>query len=166
MAVEAVQNYVHLVSGFTRMTRTKAAEAAKSLLAQAGLEDVAADAGGRVTKLADELRNAGRANRGLLEKLVRAEVDKATTRLGFVRAQELEELRREIAELRSTVSTSADNGGSGVRRVSPATEPPLTTAPGRRAAAKKSAAKKAAAKKAVAEDAAADQGNRDGAANE
>jgi polyhydroxyalkanoate synthesis regulator phasin len=166
MAVEAVHNYVHLVSGFTRMTRTKAAEAAKSLLAQAGLEDMAADAGGRMTKLADELRNASRANRDLLEKLVRTEVDKATSRLGFVRAQDLEDLRREIAELRSTVSTRADNGAPGVRRVSPATEPPLSTAPGRRAAAKKSAAKKAAAKKTVAEEIAADQGNRDGAANE
>jgi polyhydroxyalkanoate synthesis regulator phasin len=163
MAVEAVQNYVHIVSGFTRMTRTKAAVAAKSLLAQAGLEDVAADAGERVTKLADELRNASRANRDLLEKLVRAEVEKATTRLGFVRAQDLEELRREIAELRSTVSRSADNGGPGVRRVSPATEPPPSAAPTRKAAAKKSAAKKAAAKKAAEGNSAASQGSPNGA---
>ena len=159
MAVEAVQNYVHIVSGFTRMTRTKAAEAAKSLLAQAGLEDVAADAGERVTKLADELRNASRANRDLLEKLVRAEVEKATTRLGFVRAQDLEELRREIAELRSTLSRSADNGGPGVRRVSP----PPSAAPTRKAAAKKSAAKKAAAKKAAEGNSAASQGSPNGA---
>src|SRR5918994_5189609 len=142
MAVEAVQNYVHLVSGFTRMTRTKAAEAAKSLLAQAGLEDVAADASGRVTKLADELRNASRANRDLLEKLVRAEVEKATTRLGFVRAQDLEELRREIAELRSTVSTSADNGGAGGGRGSPATRPPPNTPPTREGGGQKTAAEK------------------------
>jgi predicted RNA-binding Zn ribbon-like protein len=157
MAVEAVQNYVHLVSGFTKLTRTKAVEAAKSLLAQAGLEDVAADAGERVTKLAEELLDASRANRELLDKLVRAEVDKAATRLGFVRAQDLEELRTQIAELRSMVSTSAENGGAGVR-VSPASEPPPTTAPARKAAAKRSAAKKAAAKRSVAGKTAASQG--------
>lgn len=161
MAVEAVQNYVDLVFGLTKVTRTKAAGAAKLLLAQAGLEDVAADAGERVTKLADELMAASRANRNLLEKLIQAEIDKAATRLGFARAQDLDELRSDIADLRSMVSTSAEDSGPAVR-VSPASEPPPTTAPARKAAAKKSAAKRAAAKK-VAGNTAASQGTRDGA---
>jgi polyhydroxyalkanoate synthesis regulator phasin len=151
MAVEAVQNYAHAVFGLTKLTRTKATEAAKSLLSQAGLDDVAAHTGERVTKLAEELLTASRANRNVLEKLVRAEVDKAATRLGFVRMQDLEELKAEVADLRSKLSTGADHGGPRVR-VSPATEPPRTTAPARKAAAKKSAAKKAAAKKAVLEE--------------
>jgi polyhydroxyalkanoate synthesis regulator phasin len=157
MAVEAVQNYAHVVVGLTKLTRTKATEAAKSLLSQAGLDDVAAQTGERVTKLAEELLTASRANRNVLEKLVRAEVDRAASRLGFVRMQDLEELRAEVADLRSRVSTGADHGGPRVR-VSPASDPPRTTAPARKAAAKKSAAKKAAAKKAVLEETASSEG--------
>ena len=89
MAVEAVQNYAHAVFGLTKLTRTKATEAARSLLGQAGLNDVAAHTE-RVTKLAEELLTASRANRNVLEKLVRAEVDRAATRLGFVREADLE----------------------------------------------------------------------------
>lgn len=156
MAVEAVQNYAHLVFGLTKMTRTKATEAAKSLLGQAGLNDVAAHTGERVTKLAEDLLTASRANRNVLEKLVRAEVDKAATRLGLVRMHDLEELRSEVADLRSRLSASGDHGGPRVR-VSPASDPPRTTAPARKAAAKKSAAKKAAAKKAVLEESASSE---------
>jgi polyhydroxyalkanoate synthesis regulator phasin len=157
MAVEAVQNYAHLVFGLTKMTRTKATEAAKSLLGQAGLNDVAAHTGERVTKLAEELLTASRANRNVLEKVVRAEVDKAASRLGFVRMQDLEELRAEVADLRSRLSAGADHGGPRVR-VSPASDPPRTTATARKAAAKKSAAKKAATKKAVLEESANSDG--------
>ena len=78
-----MQNYAHQVFGLTKMTRTKATEAAKSLLGQAGLNDVAAHTGERVTKLAEDLLTASRANRNVLEKLVPAEVDKAATRLGL-----------------------------------------------------------------------------------
>ncbi|MFP5281970.1 MAG: polyhydroxyalkanoate synthesis protein PhaF, partial [Actinomycetes bacterium] len=70
MAHEAVQNYVNLVSGLTRTTRTKAAAGAKALLASAGLDDVAADAGGRVSKLADEIVSASKANRELMRHLI------------------------------------------------------------------------------------------------
>jgi polyhydroxyalkanoate synthesis regulator phasin len=162
MAVDAMQNYAHQVFGLTKLTRTKATEAAKSLLGQAGLNDVAAHTSERVTKLAEELLTASRANRNVLEKLVRAEVDKAATRLGFVRMQDLEELRAEVADLSSRLSASADHGGPRVR-VSPASDPPRTTAPGRKSAAKKSAAKKAAAKKAVLEESASSEGSQGGA---
>jgi hypothetical protein len=100
MVVEAVQNYVNMVNGLTRMTREKALSTARALLAQAGLEDVANDAGGRVTKLAEEIILANRANRELVENLISAEVDKAAARWGFVRTDDVEALREEIAELR------------------------------------------------------------------
>jgi len=158
MAVEAVQNYAHAVFGLTKVTRTKATEAAKSLLGQAGLNDVAAHTGERVTKLAEELLTASRANRNVLEKVVRAEVDKAASRLGFVRMQDLEELRAEVADLRSRLSAGADHGGGPRVRVSPASDPPRTTATARKAAAKKSAAKKAATRKAVLEESASSEG--------
>jgi polyhydroxyalkanoate synthesis regulator phasin len=146
MAVDGLQNYIQMMSGMTKATRAKAVEAAKSLLAQTGLNDVASDAGERVTKLAEELLAASRANRELLEKLIKAEVDKAATRLGFVRAEDLEALRTEIADLRRTVEEKA--AGAASVKVSPATDPPLATARTRKAATKKAAAKKAAAKRA------------------
>ena len=146
MAVDGLQNYIQMMSGMTKATRTKAVEAAKSLLAQTGLNDVASDAGERATKLAEELLAASRANRALLEKLIKAEVDKAGVRLGFVRAEDLDVLRAEIAELRRTVEEKAGVGAASVK-VSPATGPPPTTAPTRKAATKKAAAQKAAAKR-------------------
>jgi polyhydroxyalkanoate synthesis regulator phasin len=139
MTLEAINNYLHMVSGLSKTTRARARAAAKAMLAQAGLDGVAADAGERVGKLAEEIMNAGRANRELLEKVVAGEVDKAATRLGFARASELESLRQEVAELRRAVSDqqTAVNGA--------AAEP----APARAAAARKTT-KAAGARKASA----------------
>ena len=145
--VSGLSTYIQQVSGVTKVTRAKAVETAKSLLAQTGLDHAAADAGERVTKLAEEVLAASRANRDLLEKLIKAEVDKAAGRLGFARAEDLEALRTEIAELRRTMEDRPRGEAAGFK-VSPASERPPTTAPTRRAAAKKAAAKKAAAKKA------------------
>lgn len=102
--VEAVQTYVRLVNGLTRATRDKARAAAHDLFAQVGLEDVANDAEQRVGKLTEEILSASRANRELLEKLVATEVTKAASRLGFVRFDDLDEVREEIAELRAQLA--------------------------------------------------------------
>ena len=104
MVGEQIQNYVNLVGGLTRATRSKASEAAQGLLAAAGLDDVAADAGERVTNLAEEIIAASRANRELLVKLVNTEVDKAAAKIGFARAEDLESLRGEVAELRAVLT--------------------------------------------------------------
>jgi polyhydroxyalkanoate synthesis regulator phasin len=141
VVAEAVQNYVSMVSGLTRMTREKALGTARSLLAQAGLDEVAADAQERVSKLADEILQTGKANRDLLEKFVAAEVDKAAGRLGFARTDDVEELRHEIASLRHTVAQLAG------RSSEPTAERP---GPDRNAAGNKSAAKKTAAARAAA----------------
>jgi polyhydroxyalkanoate synthesis regulator phasin len=148
MAVEGLQNYAQMVSGMTKATRAKAVGAAKALLAQSGLNNVTADASERVAKLADELMAASRANRDLLEKVVKAEVDKAASRLGFARVEDLDALRTEIAKLRQTLEDKARGDAAGVR-FSPATEPPPTTSPSRKAAARKAATEKAATKKAA-----------------
>lgn len=129
MVVEAVQNYVAMVNGLSKMTRARAMSTARSLLAHAGLDDVAADAQERVTKLADEILQASKANRDLVENMVRTEIDRAASRWGFPRAEDLEDLRREIAELRLTMAY--DSAG-----------PPAaaTKAPAKKAAAAKRAA--------------------------
>jgi polyhydroxyalkanoate synthesis regulator phasin len=121
MTLEAINNYLHMVSGLSKTTRARARAAAKAMLAQAGLDGVAADAGERVGKLAEEIMNAGRANRELLEKVVAGEVDKAATRFGFVRASDLESLRLEVAELRRAVADQQAAGSGSVARPAPAT---------------------------------------------
>ena len=98
--VEAVQTYVNLVNGLTRATRERARTTARGLLAQVGLEGVADDAERRVGKLTEEILSASRANRELVENLVAGEVTKAASRWGFVRNDDLDEVREEIAELR------------------------------------------------------------------
>ncbi len=107
MVGEGIQNYVDMAAGLTKATREKATAAAKNLLATAGLEDVATDATDRVGKLTEEIMAASRANRDLMGKLIAAEVDKAAAKLGFVRAEELDDLRRELSELRMSMAHAA-----------------------------------------------------------
>ncbi len=148
--VEPLPNYVQLVSGLSKATRSKARGAARALLAQAGLDDVAADAGERITKLAEEIISASRANRELLENLVTAEVDKAASRLGFVRHEDLAALQAQINALTLRVNENA-TAASGA-------EPAEAAAPpAKKAAAKKTPAKKAPAKKAPADKTPADK---------
>ena len=128
---ESWQSYANLVGGLTRSVSERAVSTSRTLLAQAGLEDVALDAGERLTKLAEEVGNASRANRELVENLIAAEVDKAAARLGFVRSEELQELRAEVAELRESIRATPTAGGA-------------RKATGKRAPAKKAAMKKAA----------------------
>ena len=145
MGFEAVQNYVHLVSGLTRATRAKAVAAARSLLTQARLDSVAADAGDRASRLADEIVTASKANRELLKNLIATEVEQAVVRLGFARVEEVQRLREEVRDLREAVRHRAEEP----------TPPPAgqegsaADVAARNAAAKKAAVKKTAAKKAA-----------------
>ena len=128
---EAFQAYINMVSGVTKTTQAKAAATARAMLKQAGLEDVATEASERVSKLAEEIMNASRTNRELLQHFVTAEVDKAAARLGLARAEEVEALREEIASLRAQLSD--------------ATARTAKAAAARRTGTKKAAAKKTAA---------------------
>jgi hypothetical protein len=163
MATEAISNYLHMVGGLTKTTRERAMAMARALLAQAGLEGVAADAGDRVNKLAEEILNAAHANRELLERFVAAEVDKAASRLGFARADQVESLRNELADLRRLVEEHRVGGagfgsetgaaaGAAAKRSrprSPAAEPPPSVGAARKTAAKKASTRKAPSTKAT-----------------
>lgn len=131
---EAFQTYINMVTGVTRSTQAKASATARALFKQAGLEDVAVEASERVTKLAEEIMNASRINRELLQHFVTAEVDKAAGRLGFARAEEVEALRAEVASLRSQLDEAVARTAQ--------------SAPAKKAAAKKAAAKKSPGRKA------------------
>jgi hypothetical protein len=129
---ESWQSYANLVGGLGRSVRERAAGTTRALLTQVGLEDVAMNVGDRLNRLAEEVWHASRANRELVENLMAAEVDKAAARLGFVRSEELQELRAEVAELRESIR---------------AIQQPAATArksTGKRAPARKAAMKKAA----------------------
>lgn len=104
MVVEAVHTYVNLVTGLTRVTWDVGRVVTRGVLGQVGLLGVADGAERRVNKLTEELVSAGRANRDLLENLVAGEVTKAASRWGFVRSDDLDEVREEIAEVRAQLA--------------------------------------------------------------
>ena len=108
---DAFQAYINMVTGVTKTTQARAAATARAVLKQTGLEDAATEASERVTKLAEEIMNASRTNRELLQHFVTTEVDKAAARLGFARAEDLEALRDEIASLRREVSEATARAG-------------------------------------------------------
>ncbi|HSU35563.1 MAG TPA: hypothetical protein VLJ88_07880 [Propionibacteriaceae bacterium] len=121
---EALQNYVTLVSGLTRGSME------------------------RFTKLAEEVLQASRANRELVENLFVSEVEKAAGRLGFARAEEVQALRDEIADLRaSIVALKAPAAATAAKRAAASTKNAAKPPAGKKTPAKAAAAKKAAARK-------------------
>jgi len=132
-----------MVTGVTKTTQAKAAATARAMLKQAGLEDVATEASERVTKLAEEIMNASRTNRELLQHFVTTEVDKAAARLGFARAEELESLRDEIASLRSELNEAVVRAAKVEATQKPATK----KTPAKKRAATMTGAKKPTATK-------------------
>jgi polyhydroxyalkanoate synthesis regulator phasin len=145
---EAFQTYINMVTGVTKSTQARASATARALLKQAGLEDVATEASERVTKLAEEIMNASRANRELWQHFVAAEVDKAAARLGFARADEVQALRDEMASLRAQLKEATARTAESA----PATKAATKRAPAKKAAAtmttKKTMATKASSRKA------------------
>jgi polyhydroxyalkanoate synthesis regulator phasin len=152
VVVEGVHNYVAMVNGLTKLTRDKAVSTAKTLLAQAGLQDVAADAQERVATLAEELLQASKANRKLLESMVASEIDKAVSRWGFARQEEVDDLRKQVAELRMAVAYEAAKAESDTPRGG---RTPGAKSAASRSSASKSAASKSAASRSVGSKAAA-----------
>ena len=162
IVADAFQSYINMVTGVTKTTQEKASATARALLKQAGLEDVAAEASERVAKLTEEIINASRTNRELMEHYVTAEVDKAAARLGFARADEVHALRDEVASLRAQLDEARANEArmyearAAAAKAAPAKKAPAKKAPAKgTSAAKKAPAKKAPAKKAPAKKAAA-----------
>jgi polyhydroxyalkanoate synthesis regulator phasin len=127
---EPLQTYINMVTGVTKSTQEKASNTARALLKQAGLDDVAAEASERVSKLTEEIMNASRTNRELLQRFVMAEVDKMAARLGLARTEDVQALRDEIASLRAQLNK-------------------VTAGAARASSAKKTATKRASAKKAA-----------------
>lgn len=158
MVSEQIQNYVNLVGGLTKATKTKATEAAQGLLSATHLDEVASGASGKVSNLAEEILAASRANRELFAKTISAEVDKAASRLGFARTEDLEAVREEIAELRAALveqAARAEAAQAAARKTATAKKSSAArTTTAKRAAKKTSASKTAASKPATSKSAA------------
>jgi polyhydroxyalkanoate synthesis regulator phasin len=142
---EAFQTYINMVSGVTKSTQAKAVATARALLKQAGLEDVAAETSERVIKLTEEIMNASRTNRELLQHYVTTEVDKAAARLGFARAEEVQALRDDIESLRAELKEAK----ASTAKSAPAKKATTKRAPAKNAAAKMRSTKKTAAQSAT-----------------
>ncbi|KQX66824.1 histone H1-like repetitive region-containing protein [Angustibacter sp. Root456] len=153
--IDMVRGYVQLAGGLTQVTRQRALEVARQVVAGGPVsampmrpEEVAA----RASALADELVTAGRQNRALLLDLVRSEVENVVARLGLTGREELETAlvasRARIHELERELAARDAELVSVQRAATPSTAAKKTAA--KKSAAKKSAAKKSAAKKSAA----------------
>ncbi len=106
MVLEAVRGYVQLASGLSEVTRERARAAARSLVSQgeAGLgAAVPESVRSQVSALTEELLATSKANRQVVRDLVRAEVDRATSRLGFAAREDLQQAQAEVRRLQGRV---------------------------------------------------------------
>jgi polyhydroxyalkanoate synthesis regulator phasin len=98
--LDSLKTYIQLASGLTEATAAKAKEAVTGLIGQGlGLSTKTPDVVGSVQEMADDLMATSKSNRDLLLGLIRAEVDKAVGRVGFVREDELAALRKHVQRL-------------------------------------------------------------------
>ncbi len=96
----------------------RAARVATSVLAGAGLDGWAGEAGDRLAQLADEVGQARRANRELLEQFVAAEVSRAAARIGLVPQPQLRAALDRVSALdRETAVLGSELAGLKLRVV-------------------------------------------------
>ena len=140
MVLDDLRSYLQMASGLTEATTSKAKEAVTALLSQGmSLSSRAMPAPemmGQVQELADDLVTTSRNNREALVGMIRAEVDRAVGRMGFVREDELAALRRhvqrlekQIADLRPSPAAPAQWPTPAPATPAPATPAPATPAP-------------------------------------
>ncbi|WP_265446957.1 hypothetical protein [Flexivirga meconopsidis] len=148
MALDSVRTALQIVTGAGEITRTKALEAAGTLLEVPGVGLATTRAGviaGQVSQLADELIDAAAANRQMVHDLVAQEVTSQLDRIGLARSAELDAARAQIEHLQSEVtSLRQERAAAAAAAAAVATMP----APAKEASAKEPSAKKAPAKKA------------------
>src|SRR4249919_3823436 len=147
MVADALKGYIQLANGLTDVTKDKASSAAKSLVAQS--PDVlgttaqtavntavatALTSALRAQSLAEDLLVTSRDNRALLMGIIRTEVERVVTALGFAKESEVDAVRHKVDKLEETVDGLADEAPA-----TPSLRAALT--PTKKAAAKKVVAK-------------------------
>jgi polyhydroxyalkanoate synthesis regulator phasin len=142
MVLDGLRGYLQLAIGLTEVTRERAREAARSLVAQGGTSVGAVMPDTvriQVTSLTDDLLATSRTNRNLLLHVVRGEVERTVTRLGLVSAQDLTTAGRRLdrVERRLTDLEAQVVGSSSTKKAT------------KKATTKKATAKKVARKSAA-----------------
>lgn len=106
--LDDLRSYLQMASGLTEATTSKAKEAVVGLLSTGmSLTSKAVPAPemmGQVQELADDLVATSKNNRDVLTAMIRAEVDRAVGRMGFVREDELAALRRHVQRLERQIA--------------------------------------------------------------
>jgi polyhydroxyalkanoate synthesis regulator phasin len=106
--LDDLRSYLQMATGLTEATTAKAKEVVSGLLASGmSLSAKAVPAPemmGQVQELADDLVSTSKNNREMLTGMIRAEVDKAVGRMGFVREDELAALRRHVQRLEAQLT--------------------------------------------------------------
>ena len=141
--LDDLRSYLQMATGLTEATTAKAKEVVTGLLTQGmSLSTKAMPAPemmGQVQELADDLVSTSRNNREMLVGMIRAEVDRAVGRMGFVREDELAALRRHVQRLEKQLTDlqeSAAEQSAGPAQTYPAqTYPAEPSTPGPEAAA-------------------------------
>ena len=117
---EDLRGYLQMASGLTEVTASKAKEIALGLVNQGmNMSAKAPDVVGQVQELADDLVSTSKENREMLLGLIRAEVDRAVGRMGFVREDELAALRRHVQRLEQQLF-DLKSGSSSLEPAAPA----------------------------------------------
>lgn len=125
---EDLRSYLQMASGLTEGTAAKAKDIAVSLVSQGmNMSTKAPDVVGQVQELADDLISTSKENREMLLGLIRAEVDRAVGRMGFVREDELAALRRHVQRLEQQLF-DLKSGASAAATGEPAATTPDTSA--------------------------------------
>lgn len=125
--LDDLRTYLQMASGLTEATTSKAKDVVLGLLST-GLSlpsravPPAPEMMGQVQELADDLVATSKNNRDMLTAMIRAEVDKAVGRMGFVREDELAAVRRHVQRLERQLADLEARGGSPAA-AEPAVEP-------------------------------------------
>lgn len=148
---DAWRAYLELAMGLTEAPRKKAQDTVRRLVGSGGATAA------QLQALGEELVSTGLANREVLTKLVRFEVDRTLAAVGLATADEVAELTRRVYELErqlrearattpGTVTTASHTSWSATA-AEPATITGASALTGTKAVAKKTVAKKTIAKK-------------------
>ncbi|MFI5845679.1 hypothetical protein ACIA8K_38840 [Catenuloplanes sp. NPDC051500] len=149
MQKEAWRAYLDLALGLTESSRKQATKTAMKLVGKGGATAA------QLQALVEETLAAGTANRAVVERLVRNEVDRALGVVGLAKSDEVEALRKRVTELEAQLTPArtapvdvpgdlpVETPVEAAAAASTATTPP---APVKKVVAKKVVAKKALAK--------------------
>ena len=108
--IDVLRSYLQMATGIVEASTDKAKEAAASLASQdldvsaLSPETLAA----QVQDLADDLVEQSRTNREILVGLVKSEVDRTVSRMGFVREEELAAVRKHVQRLEGQIRVGSE----------------------------------------------------------